>query len=179
LRFTAASHETYIASVTGRVNPVMRVALGGHIHCSVFRRFRKDPPKLDDLARKLGPEYAGLIPIVKRHVAQEYRLMIAHKCGHAGRKFIHLSMKSDSRLMSLVLVRKLDGESFDREQLRAALLQSGLPFYTAGVQRFKIASFESREHLVYLVSDLDQKQNTSMLLAMAPEVSEFLEKMEI
>jgi hypothetical protein len=179
LRLTISSQESYIASVSNRVASLMRVGLGDHIHCSVFRKFPKNPPAPGELVEELGQEYKDLIPIVRKHVPEEYRMVIAHQCRYHGRKFVHLSLKSDSRLLSLVIARKNDGESFETEGLAPALVESGIPVYRAGVQRFQIASFESREHLVYFVSDLAQQQNMKIMLALAPEVKRFLASKEL
>jgi hypothetical protein len=178
LRWTSASQDSYIASVTNRVATLMRIGLSDHIHCSVFRKFPKEAPKIEDLAAKLGPEYKQLIPVVRQHVPRDFRLMIAHECGYRGRKFIHLSLKGDTGLLSLVVARKQDGESFETEGLLPALTQSGIPIYRAGVQKFHIASFESTDHLVYLVSDMGQDQNTQLMLAMAPQVKDVLRRIK-
>jgi hypothetical protein len=176
LRLTTASQESYIASVTGRVATLMRVGLGDHIHCSVFRKYPKNAPKVEELASNLGPRYKALVPIVQKHVPKDFQLMIAHVCAYHDRKFLHLSMKGDSNLMSLVIVRKKDSESFRTEEMLPALTQSGIPIYKAGAQKFQIASFETEGHLVYLISDLRSEKNLQMMLAMAPSVKEILEK---
>ena len=179
LRFTANSQESYIVSVSNRVATLMRVGLGDHLHCSVFRKFPKNPPTAQELAVSLGSEYSGLIPIVRKHVPEDYRMVIAHECRYHGRKFVHLSLRSDAGLMSLVIARKKDGESFLTEGMMPALTQSSIPFYRAGVQRFEITSFESRDHLVYFVSDLTKQQNMNLMTAMAPQVKEFLRAKEL
>ena len=179
LRMTISSQESYIASVSNRVATLMRIGLGDHIHCSVFRKFRKNPPRVEELAAKMDEEYRGLIPIVREKVPQDYRMVIAHECRYHGRRFIHLSLKNDSRLLSLVIARKRDGESFETEGILPALSHSGIPLYRASVQRFEIASFESRDHLVYFISDLSQKQNTEIMLALAPGVEGFLAAKEL
>jgi hypothetical protein len=179
LRLTTSSQESYIASVSSRVGTLMRVGLGDHIHCSVFRKFPKNPPPVEQFTRRLGPEYSGLIPIVRQHVPADYKLMLGHTCRYRGRRFVHLSLKSRSKLLSLVIARKQDGESFEIDKVAPALVHSGTAFYQAGVQRFAIASFESRDHLVYFVSDLDPSQNMKLMLAMAPQVREFLAAKEI
>jgi hypothetical protein len=178
LRLTTSSQESYIASVSNRVGTLMRVGLGDHLHCSVFRKFSKEPPKIEELADKIGPEYSGLIPIVREQIPQDLRMVIAHECRYHGRKFVHISARSGSQLLSLIIARKRDGESFVTENVIPALAQSGISFYRAGVQRFEIASFESRDHMVYLVSDFSQRKNMEMLLAMAPQLSAFLSKRE-
>jgi hypothetical protein len=177
LRLTSASQESYIASVTNRVATLMRAGLADHIHCSVFRKFPKDPPKLEDLAARLGPDYKALIPVVQRHLPGNFRLMTAHECGYHGRRFTHLSLKSESQLVSLVIARKKDGESFETEGLLPALTQSGISFYRAGVQRFEIASFESANHVIYAVSDMGQQENMKFMLAVAPQVKDVLSKL--
>lgn len=176
LRWSSSSQEAYIATVSNKVATLLRVGLRDHLHCSVFRKYPKNPPKVEELMEKLGPEYGDLIPIVRQQLPENYRMMIAHECSYHGRKFVHLSLKNDSRLLSLVIARKQDGESFETEQLIPALAQSGILFYRAGSQRFQVASFESREHLVYFVSDLPQSENLRMMLAIAPQVKEFLDK---
>ena len=176
LRFSRNSQESYIASVSNHVATIMRAGLQDHVHCSVFRKFPKNPPKVEELVEKIGPKDSGLVAIVQQQVPAEYKLMIAHQCGYHGRKYVHLSMKSDSKLMSLVIARKGEGESFTTENLIPALVQSGLPMYRTSVQRFQIASFETRENLVYLVSDLSEQQNMQMMLALAPRVRDFLER---
>jgi hypothetical protein len=177
-RLTTASQESYITSVTHRVATLMRVGLGDHIHCAVFRKLPKDTPKVEDLAISLGPTYGGLVPILRKQLPAEYRLMTAHECRYHDRKFVHLVLKSDSKLLSLVIARKQPGESFAIEGLVPALAESGISFYGTGVQRFHIASFESSGHLVYFISDLDQQHNMQMMLAIAPQVNELLRKVE-
>jgi hypothetical protein len=178
LRLSPGSREAYIASVSNKVPTLMRVGLGDHIHCSVFRKFPKDAPKVTDLEKKLTAEYRPLMQVVQSSVPADYHLMIAHECRYHGRKFVHLSLKNDSHLLSLVIARKSDGESFGIEGLLPELVSSGIPIYRAGVQRFEMAAIESRDFLVYFVSDLPRQQNTDMMTAMSPQVNEFLQKLE-
>ena len=178
LRLTTASQEAYIDSVSNRIASIMRVGLRDHIHCAVFRQYPENPPTLDALIPKLSPQYRPLIEIVSKHVPPEFRLMIAHECRHRGRKFVHLALKSDTRLLSLVLTRKSDGESFTTEQLIPALTQAGLPMYRADVQRFEIAAFESEDHLAYVISDLPGKANMELMLALSADVRAFLSTIE-
>ncbi|MGJ5814598.1 anti-sigma factor family protein [Paludibaculum fermentans] len=174
LRLTTSSQESYIASVSSRIPALMRVGLGDHIHCSVFRKFPKDAPTVEELTRKMGPEYAGLIPIVRKHVPREFTLMQAHQCRYHGRRFVHLSLKSGARLISLVIAKKSDGESFEAQKVIPEFVHTDIPMYQAGVQRFEVTAFETGSHLVYLVSDLAQSKNNDLMLAMAPEVKAYL-----
>jgi hypothetical protein len=179
LRLTVRSQEAYIASVSTHVATLMRVGLGDHLHCSVFRNYPKNPPMPGEFIETMTPRYAGLIPIVRSRVPEGYRMMLAHQCRYHGRAFVHLFLMNNSSMLSLVLTRKAEGESFGTEDMLPALVQSGVPMYQAGVQRFQVTAFETRDYLVYFISDLDKRQNTSLMLAMAPRVKDFLAKLEL
>lgn len=178
LRLTTASQESYITSVSNRVATIMRAGIRDHIHCAVYRKYPKNAPRVEELAQSMSPEYRGLVEIVRKHVPSEYRLMIAHECRHRGRKFIHLALKSDSRLLSLVLTRKQEGESFVTEGLLPVEEFNGVPVYRAAAQRFEIAAFESGEHLAYVISDLPRDGNLKLMLALTPDVKELLSGIE-
>jgi hypothetical protein len=179
LRLTVRSQESYIASVSTHIATLMRVGLGDHIHCAVFRKYPKNPPTTEEFIEKMNPQYAGLIPIVRSQVPGDYRMMLAHECRYHSRKFVHLSLMNDSNMLSLVITRKTAGESFNTEDMLPALVQSGIPMYQSAVQRFQMTAFETRDYLVYFISDLDKQQNTELMLALGPRVKGFLAKLEL
>jgi hypothetical protein len=174
LRLTVRSQESYIGSVSTHIATLMRVGLGDHIHCTVFRKYPKNAPSTEQFIEKMNPEYAGLIPIVRSQVPDTYRMMLAHQCSYHRRKFVHLSLMSDSNMLSLVITRKGDGESFRTEDMLPALVHSGIPMYQSSVQRFQMTAFETRDYLVYFISDLPKQQNTQLMLALGPQVKDFL-----
>jgi hypothetical protein len=176
LRMTAASQDSYIASLSTRVARVMQVGLADHVHCAVFRKFPKTPPAVKEMAEKLGPEFEPLLPIVKERVPADLKIVLAHTCGYKGRRYVHLALHGDSRLVSLVIARKREGESFTKESLLPVLSESGIPMYQTGVQRFEITGFESKEHLVYVVSDLSEAENLQIATRLAPAVRDLLNK---
>jgi hypothetical protein len=179
LRFTAGAQTSYIHSVSSQVATLMRVGLGDHIHCSVFRKYPKNAPTVESFLKTMNPQYAGLIPIVRQQFPTSWRMMLAHECRFEKRKFIHLSLMNGNNLVSLVIARKADGESFQTEEMIPALVQSGIPMYQSGVQRFQISAFETRDHLVYFVSDLPKGRNTDIMIALAPRVKAFLAASEL
>jgi hypothetical protein len=187
LRLTKASQDAYIASVSSQLGALMRIGLRDHIHCSVFRKYPKNPPTAEEIlnprfekgVKAISPQYAGLIPIVRSLVPENYRMTLAHQCTYKGREYIHLSLMDESNMLSLVLTRKVNGESFLGEDILPPLSQSGIPMYQAGVQRFQISAFETGDYLVYFISDLGTQQNTDQMLALAPRVKGFLAKLEL
>jgi hypothetical protein len=178
LRYTKGSKESYIVSVSNRLVSLMRPGLGDHVNCSVFRKYPKNAPAVEELAKKLPVEYRGLIPVVQRQIPDTYKVLITHQCRYHGRRFVHLSMEDDSHVLSLVITRRTAGESFAAEGLLPALAQSDIPMYQSGVQRFAMTAFETPGFLVYFVSDLPQQENTRMMLAMAPGVKGVLKSLE-
>jgi len=167
LRFTDASKEAFIASVSSHVAKIMQVGFGDHMHCAYFRKFPKTPPPMDEFVAKLGPEYGGLIPIVREQIPTRSRLEIAHQCRYHQRPFVHMVMRDGKQLMSLVIAKKEPGESL------------GQSFLTASSPGFELASFETRDHLVYFIADLPAQENKGHLLAMAPAVKDLLGKLEL
>ncbi len=177
-RVTAVSKEPYLLSLSNEVASIMRVGFREHIHCAVFHDYSQDPPKVEQLEAEMGPKYVGLMQIVKDRVPDGYRLMMAHRCSFHGRQYIHLALTNRGKILSLLVSVKGEGESFATDNLVPALTQAGIPVYRSGVQKYQIAAFETRDHLVYVVSDLPQQTNIDMLLALAPGVKEFLNKLE-
>ena len=177
LRLTKASKTSYVWSVSNRLVSLMGAALGDHINCSVFRKYPKDAPPVAVLEQKLPAEYRELIPIVQSQVPSDYRLLISHQCRWNGRRFIHLSLENSSHVVSVVISRRKDGESFGAEGLLPALVQADIPMYQSGVQRFAITAFETPGYLVYFVSDLPQSENTRIMQAMAPGMQNLLNKL--
>jgi hypothetical protein len=174
LRLTVSSQESYIGTVSTHIATLMRVGLGDHIHCSIFRKYPKNPPTTEQFIEKMNPQYAGLIPIVRSQIPDNYRMMLAHQCSYHRRRFVHLSLMNDSNMLSLVITRKGDGESFAEEDMLPELVHSGIPMYQSSVQRFQMTAFETRDYLVYFISDLPKQQNTQLMLALGPKVKDFL-----
>jgi hypothetical protein len=152
--------------------------LGDHIHCSIFRKYPKNPPATEELITQMNPQYSALVPIVRKYVPKTYDMRLAHECRYHNRKFVHLSLMDGSSMISLVITRKNPGESFETEGMLPAMVQSGIPMYQSGVQRFSMTSFETRDYLVYFISDLPQQQSTQMMLAMSEEVRAVLTHLE-
>jgi len=141
---------------------ILRVGLGDHVHCAVPRQTMAPSQVAVD---KLPAEYKELIPIVHQHVLPKFPLVLAHECGYQGRKFVHLTFRTDRGLLSLVITRKQKGES----------LATGMR--ATNVRQFQVAAFESRGFLIYTVSDLPPQKNLDILVALAPSLQHFLDQM--
>ena len=168
------AQNAYIARVSANLAAVLIVGLGDHVHCSIFRKYPKDPPPIEKMESGLGPAYAGLLPVVRAAVPQGYRVIMAHQCSYAGRKFIHLTFEKDGGLLSLVVARKQPGESL--EGLAPATQSSGIPIYQSAAGRYEVAGFEAGNYFAYVVSELRSRTNLQVAANMAAGVHEFLVK---
>ena len=164
--------DVFIQKVSASLSAVLKVGLGDHIHCSIFRKYPKDPPSVDEMAQKLGPAYQDLVPLVKARVPEEYRIILAHQCGYQGRRFVHLTLSDGSNLLSLVITRKQPGESMQGLTISDHI--SGVPVYQAAAQNYDVAGFETDQFLAYVVSDLGTRQNLQIAYALVPSVHQFL-----
>jgi hypothetical protein len=175
LRNGVAAQDEYIAKISGETAPIIRVGLKDHVHCAVFRKFPANPPTIGEMAAKLGTEYADLIPVVQAQLPPGMKVVLAHKCRYKGRQYIHLAARGGDHLISLVIARRSEGEAFEGN-LKAVVNGSDGALYSAGEREYAIAGFETTQHLVYLVSDLDQTRNLHMLSVMSPRVHEVINR---
>ena len=59
-----AGQASYIEKISATVSSAFKPGLGDHIHCSIFRKYPQNPPAIEEMEEKLGPEYKGLLPQV-------------------------------------------------------------------------------------------------------------------
>ncbi|MCU1273747.1 MAG: putative transrane anti-sigma factor [Bryobacterales bacterium] len=169
--------DAYLGQISSRLSSIFQVGLRDHVHCAVFRKYPKDPPAFAEMARELGPQYAGLIPLVRARVPDEYRAITAHHCSVKARSYTHLVLRSPSSLLSLIITKKNAGESFQAFKLEPVLQAAGVPVYRARASRFQVAAFETQAYLAFVISDLPEESNLQLAGAMAPSVQGFLSRL--
>jgi hypothetical protein len=167
------AQNTYIQKISARMSTILKVGLGDHLHCAVFRK-RSTVPTVAEMEKELGPAYQGLLPVVKAAAPEGYRIVMAHHCSYLKRQFVHLTLENTrGRLLSLVIARKEDGESL---ATLVPELVSSTPIYGAAAGHYQVASFDAGNFLAYVVSDMKNSANLQVASAMAPGVREILAK---
>jgi anti-sigma factor RsiW len=169
--------DAYIGRISSRLSTILQVGLRDHVHCAVFRKYPKDPPAFAEMARDLGPQYAGLVPLVEARVPDEFRVILAHRCSVQGRNYVHLVLRGPSSLLSLVITKKNPGESFAASQLAPVLQAAGAPVCRASASQFQVAAFEAPAYLAFVISDLPEKRNLQLAAALAPPIQQFLSQL--
>ncbi|HEU0123533.1 MAG TPA: hypothetical protein VFQ91_23585 [Bryobacteraceae bacterium] len=161
--FGNREQEEFLASVSGQVSHVMRVGLVDHLHCTVFRKWAKPAPPLEEVVKEMDPKYRPVALLVSQQMPPGYQMFVAHQCRAGGRRFIHLSLRNEEgKVISLIVTRRQDGETF-----------GGAPYATA--HRFQLAGFETTDFLGYVISDLDEAENRQIAQALAGPVAAFLQ----
>jgi hypothetical protein len=166
--------EIYIQKISARLSPVLRLGLGDHVHCAIFRKYPDNAPTAAQMLSDLGPSYHDLLDLVKKNIAEDYRVVMAHQCSFAGRRYVHITLKKGTELVSLVITRKQDGEFLPSSS--PALAAAGVSVYGATAERYKLATFDAGRYLGFVVSDLPESTNLQIAGKLAPVVHEYLVK---
>jgi anti-sigma factor (TIGR02949 family) len=165
------------ASTRGLTASLLRVGLGDHIHCAVEAGFANRAFAFEQMAEKMGPEYSGLVPQIKARAPATYEVTVGHRCRANGRQFVHLILKNQTTMLSVVITPK-QGESFAANDLAATATVSGVPLYQARLDGFEVAGFETRDHLAYVISDLTQGDHREIASSLSPPMRDFLRALE-
>ena len=162
LRVSMNPEQAILSKTSGPLAAIFKIGLQDHLQCAVFRKYAKQPVPANQMAADLGPQFAGLAPLVEAKLPGDFRLIQAHHCTAGGRAYTHFIMAGDGKLVSLILTRKQAGES----------LAGGI--YQQGVARFQVVGFESQGYLVYVISDMNAQQNLQWAAKLAPTLRQFL-----
>lgn len=155
---------------------VLKVGLDDHIHCAVGTWYRGREFSDERMARDLGPQFARLAPMVKSVIPADMKMVVAHQCQVNGRNFVHFILQKQDRTFSLIVTRK-DGESFV-DMAGGKTLKSGVRIHETRMQKFEVAGMETRDFLVYFISDSSGDQNTQLAKDLAAPVRDYLARLE-
>jgi len=175
--FRVFRHEPGSA-LAERAAAVLRIGANDHIECAVNHQMSSRRFTFEDMSGNMGPEYIGLVSVVKERMPSGYEIVVGHKCHVNQREFVHLILKNQAKILSLAVTRK-GADSFAGKNLVAAGKSSGIPLYNGLVESYQVAGFESRDYLAFLVSSLDEDENLQLASRLAAPVREFLARGEI
>jgi anti-sigma factor (TIGR02949 family) len=167
------AQNAYIQTISTTLATVLKVGLGDHLHCSVFRKKSASVPTVAEMEKELGPEYKGLLPAMRAAAPEGYKVKLAHHCSYLKRNFVHLTLEKDGRLMSLVIARKQEGESFTN---LSPTNEHGTPIFQSNAGSYQVAAFEAGNFFAYVISDMKSKSNLQVAVTAAPAIREVLTK---
>jgi plasmid stability protein len=167
------AQNAYIQKISATIATVLKVGLGDHLHCSVFRKKSASVPTAAEMEKELGPEYKGLLPAMRAAAPEGYTVIMAHHCSYLKRNFVHLTLERDGKLMSLVIARKQEGESFTN---LSPANEHGTPIFQSSAGHYQVAAFDAGDFHAYVISDMKSKANLQVAMAAAPAIREVLTK---
>ena len=162
---------------------VIRVGLVDHVHCAIVAGKWKEFLSFDHMKEEtgrsaLGPEFIGLVPLLKEKLGSNFQIVQGHRCVTNRRRYVHVVLTSGKgTILSLVITEK-NGEAFNRADIAPTMVASGVPLYRAKEGQLEIAGFETNRYLAYVVSNIDRGGNLKVASDLAPSVYEFLHRLE-
>lgn len=165
-----------LAAAEPALHEVLRVGLRDHVYCAVMRKYKSDPPPVAKLAEELPVAMRGLAPVVQRHVPSRYAIHVAHVCKFKGRPYTHIALHDGVKLVSVMVTKRQGGEALTRADLLTMSSAGGVDVFSGGTQGYDVSAFEKGDWLVFLVSDLAPADSRTLMLALAPAVRDYLDK---
>lgn len=162
------------ADVTGQI---LKIGFDDHVFCAIDHHLANKQFTPEQMAEHLGPEYAGLVALVKERMPRDYTVTVGHRCHYQGREFIHLIMRNQNDVVSLVITRK-NGEAFPTDGVASLVQGAGGPIYRAAWANQQVAGLETRDHLVFVVSNETSDVNSQIASSLAPSVRDLLSRSE-
>jgi anti-sigma factor (TIGR02949 family) len=159
------------------VSSVLTIGVSDHIQCAIKGHNYPEiatPP--DQLRKKLGPEYAGLLPIVQQKLPG-FQVLEAHICQVPGssRNYVHFITRGQGTILSVILTRR-EGESLPAGRFLVARAPGGVDLYKAHLEGMNVAGFESNEYFGFVVSDLGPGEMVRIAAGLAPALRDALNK---
>jgi hypothetical protein len=175
----SSTPEAFVRPLPSHQPDILQIGLRDHVRCAIPRKYLEDPPAFTEMADALGPQYAGLLPLVEAEVPKRFSVIMAHHCQFEGRSYVHFILRSPSSLLSVILTAKRPGESFAGGQFMPPSLQaSGVAVYSGMSASYQVAAFEADAHLAFVISDLPAESNLRLTAILAPPIHGFLSPLQ-
>lgn len=155
---------------------LLNIGLADHLNCAVVHGQQDRRLTPEQMSERLGSDYAGLVPVVKEK-APGFEIVVAHTCHVETREFVHLILRNQERVCSLVITKK-NGESFPADEAVAIERAASVATYRARTRDYEVTGFETRDFLGFVVSNLSASENRMLASSLAPAVRDFLAKLE-
>jgi len=166
--------EVAPGDVTGQV---LKIGFDDHVFCAIDHQLANKQFTPEQMSERLGPEYAGLVALVKERMPRDYAVVVGHRCHYQGREFVHLIMRNQNDVVSLVITRK-NGEAFPTDGVAAIVQAAGGPIYQASWANQQVDGWETRDHLIFVVSNETKDTIRQIASTLALPVRDFLARLE-
>lgn len=170
--------QQWIKVLRGRrvVARVLALGVSDHLQCAIKGHNYPDlanPP--DQLRKKLGPQYAGLLEVIQQKLPG-FEVLEAHICSVQGspRKYVHFITRGRGTILSVILTRT-EGEHLPKGIAFSSGASGGINLYEAHLEGMNAAGFESKEYWGFVVSDLGRDTTMQVANELAPPLKAALD----
>ena len=166
------------AVAPGDVNgQILKIGFDDHVFCAIDHNLANKQFTAEQMSEKLGPEYAGLVALLKDKSPEDYTVVVGHRCHYQGREFVHLIVRNQRDVVSLVITKK-NGEAFQAAGFETIAQSAGGGIYKAEWANQQVAGWETRDHLIFVISNQTNDTNMQIASSLAPSIRSFLTRLE-
>jgi hypothetical protein len=174
------SHEIALTgedlTLSGQVAAILKIGISDHIHCVIESHSDEDLFTPEQVAQEMGPNYAGLVPLLQPELPEGFFISVGHRCGVNEREFVHLVLKHGNKVVSVVITERA-GLNFPVDRPASSMQSAGIILHQDRLQSLEAVGFQTKDHLAFIVSSLEQQKNLQIATRLAPTVSRFLEQL--
>ena len=153
------------------IRDLLRVGVDDHIHCAIAGGYPHQKQRIE-MTEGLGPEFAPMLqPVIDQASAGRPTpdaVESAHRCTVNGRAYVHIILRREGILISVILTRRAETESFPRALAAHVIHASGIPIHQDNLDGYSVSAFESGAWLGYVVSGLPAPDNDALSVRLAP-----------
>jgi len=153
------------------VATVLTLGVSDHIYCAIRgHNYPEVARPSAQLQARVGPEYAGLIPVVEQKLPG-FKVLEAHICSVPGspRKYIHFIARGRGTILSVILTKR-EREALPAEVRLVAENTGGVSIYASHLEEMDVAGFETNDYFAFVVSDHGRDDVLQIASALAPSV---------
>ena len=173
LVFVIGLSQFYAMKKTGEL---YQVGVDDHIHCAIAGVYPHQTQRVE-MVEGLGPQFAPMLqPVVDEAAAGRSApdaVESAHRCTVNGRAYVHIILRRDKTLISVILTRRTAAEAFPRAIAAHVVHASGVPIHEGILDGYAVSSLESGAWLGYVVSGLPAPENDALSVRLAPVIRRF------
>jgi len=172
---TSAKPLSLEAEVTpgDQTGQILKVGFEDHVYCSIDHDMADRQFTKEEMSGRLGPQYEGLVAVVNEKIPRDYLVVVGHRCHYKSRDFVHLILRKGNEIVSLIITKK-NGDAFPPGGAASIVQASGMRMYEAEWHDLQVAGSETRDYLVYVVSNESRTGNEEIASTLMPVISDFL-----
>lgn len=141
---------------------LIRSAVGDHRDCAVHFRLTDKPIDLELAGRNNDPAFTNLTKAVLSQVdpGLDLRFVEAHSCVFKGRRFAHIVLKYEGRLVSFLVTDAVSATQ-TRENSPPTMFESQVISFSS-FDGYQVAGLWTDRHSIFVVSDLSESENVTL-----------------